>query len=502
MTSRLLSKTKYLNGLQCPKYLWMLTHQPEEVPEPDAATKYAFSQGHMVGRLAKKLYPTGVDIPTEHFMRNTWQTQELLHQRVPLFEAGILAEDIYARVDILNPVGEDEWDIVEVKSSTSAKDVHRHDISFQKHCCQKAGLKIRKCLLMYINNRYIKHGEIDPNSFFSIEDTTAAAEELSAGIQERINTMFAIVAGGECPNISIGRQCNDPYQCPVASCWDFLPEHNVLELYRGGHDSFDLLESGILAIADIPDSFPLTEKQEIQRSCVVGREPYVNKKEIQHFLTSLQYPLYYLDFETFGPAVPLFDGTRPYQAIPFQFSLHVVRDAASCPEHFSFLTQGVEDPRPELLFELKRVLGNPGSIVVYNQTFEDGVFQELAQAWPDHGEWIDNVRGRLVDLIMPFRSFYYYHPKQRGGMGLKQVLPALTGISYEGMEIHNGQDASIVFQQVTYSDADEEQRSKVRENLRRYCGLDTEGMLRIVGKLREVVGLRPERPFSQLNFDW
>ncbi len=502
MISRLLSKTKYLNGLQCPKYLWMLTHEPEKIPEPDAATKYAFSQGHMVGQLAKALYPAGVDIPTEHFMRNTWQTEELLHQRVPLFEAGILVEDIYARVDILNPVGDDEWDIIEVKSSTDAKEVHVHDICFQKHCCKKAGLKIRRCLLMHVNSHYVRCDEIDPSSFFRIQDATAAAEELRAGVQDRIDAMFATVAARECPNISIGRQCNDPYQCPVQSCWDFLPEHNVFELYRAGQNSFDLLESGILAIADIPDTFELTEKQQIQRNCVVNRQPYINKKEIRHFLTTLHYPLYYLDFETFAPVVPLFDGTRPYQAIPFQFSLHVARDDASCPEHFSFLAQGPEDPRPELLSQLQKVLGNGGSIVVYNQAFEDGVFRELAQALPDCREWIDNIRGRLVDLIVPFRSFYHYHPEQRGGMGLKQVLPALTGISYERMDINNGQDASIAFQQVAYGDADEEHKSKLREDLRLYCGLDTEGMLRIVGKLREAVGLRPERPSSQLNFDW
>jgi len=502
MTSRLLSKTRYLNGLQCPRYLWILAHHPEQIPEPDTATKYVFRQGHMVGQEAKKLYPTGIDIPTEHFMRNAWQTQELLLQRVPLFEAGILAEDIYARVDILSPVGDDEWDIIEVKSSTGVKDVHRHDISFQKHCCEKAGLKIRRCLLLYVNNGYVKQREVDPNGLFSIADITVAAQELSAGIQERIEAMFEVVAGGECPSIPIGRQCTEPYQCPVASCWDFLPEHNVLQLHEGGYGSFELLGRGILAIADIPDTYPLTKKQEIQRNCVVTYKPYVDRKNIRHFLTTLQYPLYYLDFETFGAAVPLFDGTRPYQAIPFQFSLHVARDDASRPEHCSFLAQGVEDPRPAVLSELERVLGNRGSIIVYNQAFEDGVFQELAQASPDHGEWIDNARSRLVDLILPFRSFYYYHPGQKGGTGLKQVLPALTGIGYEGMEIDNGQDASIAFQQITYGDADEESSNKVREDLRQYCRLDTEGMLRIVGKLREVVGARPKRAVSQLGFDW
>jgi len=203
-------------------------------------------------------------------------------------------------------------------------------------------------------------------------------------------------------------------------------------------------------------------------------------------LSSLQYPLYFFDFETISPAVPLFDGTKPYQKIPFQFSLHVVRTENDKPEHFSFLSEGAKDPRPELLSELKKVLGDKGSTVVYNQAFEKGILEALGIVFPDYSNWIEGVISRLVDLLIPFRNFDYYHPAQKGSASLKAVLPALTGISYMGMNIGNGEDASIAFLAVTFGDVSDEVRNKVREDLEEYCGLDTEGMIRIIDRLRGI----------------
>lgn len=486
MTSRLLSKSKYLNGLQCPKLLWLLFHEPEKIPEPDAATQYIFDQGHLVGDLVKKLFPDGINVPEEDFINNIKQTRELLQQRKTLFEAGILSGNIYARADILNPVNEDEWDIIEVKSSTSVKDVHLHDASFQRFCYQQSGFALRKCYLMYINTEYVKDGEIEPKYLFNIEDITEQVNDVSTGILDRIETMLEIITTDTCPDITIGKHCNDPYDCHLEECWGFLPEDNVFHLYRGRQKSFDLLEEGILSIKDIPNSFKLTNVQRLQKDCVQSGEPYTDREGIKRFLNTLRYPLYYLDFETFNPAVPVFNGTRPYQVIPFQFSLHTVIEPKSEQKHFSFLAEGIKDPRPRLLSELRKTLGNEGSIIVYNQAFEKGVLKELSKAFPEYSNWVESVCSRIVDLLSPFRSFYYYHPLQKGSASLKAVLPALTRKSYEGMDIYNGEDASIAFQTVTYGDVSEEVRSKVREELQKYCGLDTEGMIWIVDKLREI----------------
>ena len=311
-------------------------------------------------------------------MGNIATTRELLNQRKPLFEAGILADRIYSRVDILRPANGDQWDIIEVKSSTSVKKVNIHDVAFQRHCCESQGLPINHCYLAYINNQYTRDGEINPQELFKTDDITDLVEEISHGIHDRIDNMFEDIAREKCPEIGIGPHCRDPYECALAECWDFLPEHNIFNLYYGGKKCFELYSSNIFTVKEIPDSYKLNGKQCIQRDCEVSGQPHVDKGTIADFLSTLQYPLYYLDFETIGPAVPLFDGTRPYQAIPFQFSLHGVRDEKASPEHFSFLAGSSDDPRPAFLSELTKVMSDSGRIVVYNQGFEEGIITGLA----------------------------------------------------------------------------------------------------------------------------
>jgi len=487
MKQKILSKTKYLNGLQCPKYLWILFNEPEKIPEVDAATQYIFDQGHLVGELAKKLFPGGIDIHDEDFIANMKQTRELLQLRKPLFEAGISADSIYARADILNPAGENKWDIFEVKSSTKVKGVNIDDVSFQKLCYEKSGLKIRESFLIYINNKYVKNGDIDPAQLFSMEDISDRVDEASSGIQDRIDIMLDVITRTQCPDVTIGKHCSDPYDCPLQElCWNFLPENSVFNLYRGGKKSIELFQNGVLAIRDIPANCNLTGIQQIQRKCEMTGEPYINRQEIRNFMGTLKYPLYYLDFETFSPAVPMFDGTWPYQKIPFQFSLHIVEQDKAKPKHYSFLAEGTTDPRPGLLSELNKVLGDRGTVIVYNQSFEKNVLKELAYAFPEYQDWIEDVSSRIADLLIPFRSFHYYHPAQKGSASIKKVLPAITGKGYEGMEINDGENASIAFHAITYGDVPEEVRSKGREALEKYCGLDTEGMIWIIDKLTEL----------------
>ncbi|MAF85821.1 MAG: hypothetical protein CL875_05015, partial [Dehalococcoidales bacterium] len=227
MPLRLLSKSKYLNGIQCPRLIWIQINEPEKIPETDPVTQHIFDQGHLVGELAKKLFPEGIDIPTENFKRNISSTVDLLKERKPLFEAGILAGNLYSRVDILYPIGEEGWDIIEVKSSTSVKDVHISDVAYQRYCCNQSGLNIRKCCLALINNQYVKDGEIDPEGLFNIHDVTDQVEEASVGIQDRIDGILEVINQETCPEMIIGSHCRDPYPCSLTECWDPLPEHNI-----------------------------------------------------------------------------------------------------------------------------------------------------------------------------------------------------------------------------------------------------------------------------------
>ncbi len=479
----LITKSKYLIGLQCPKYLWIAVHNKNKIPEPDKQAQHTFDEGTKVGELATKLFPLGINLANLDFQNNINQTKQSLKQRKPIFEAGFLQANLFSRADILNPINENEWEIIEVKSGTKVKDINIDDVAFQKHVYEKCGLKITKCSLMHINNEYIRKSEINPNELFIIEDITQKVNENINLVPQKIKEMQEILEQ-DCPEITIHNNCNKPYDCPLTECWDFLPEHNVFSLYRIGKKSFELLENNIQEIADIPEDYKLNDKQNIQLKCAKTGKPNVNKDGIKHFLNTLNYPLYYLDFETFNTAVPLFDGTKPYQQVPFQFSLHVVQKDGKTVHH-EFLYDGSSDPRPEFLKKLMEVLGSKGSIVVYNQSFEIARLKELALAFPEYEKWVLAVVDRVVDLIIPFRNFSYYNPKQKGSASLKYVLPALTGKSYEGMEIADGGDASLSFFEIAYENG--ENKEKVRENLLKYCCLDTEAMVWIVNKLKELV---------------
>jgi Domain of unknown function(DUF2779). len=558
-----ISKSKYVAGLQCLKYLWYLVNDPGAIPPFDEATQFRFQQGHDVGNLAKSLFPGGIDIEygvdigaelarakeltnlagpafaadsanaaaKATYMAATANNNKsagspISHNtRLPLFEPAFTYKNSFARADILEPSGTDAWNIIEVKSAASIKDINKHDISLQKYCYEGAGLKIDKCYLMYLNRDFIKDGPVDPQRFFIKEDVTAEAEILEAGVEEKINLMLEAISNASCPEIIIGKNCYNPYDCPLKQvCWGHLPKNNVFELYRGKDTAFYFYQNGISAISEIKEISMLNDIQLMQYKTVREDCIFVDKVKIRQFLKKLQYPLYFLDFETFATAIPLFDGLKPYQNIPFQFSCHIMKSPDSEPENLYFLAEDdMADPRIGFLESLKKALGYDGkqgdgkygdgrqgdgkygdgkhddnkygsaaagSILVYYESFEKNILSELSKVFPEHAWWIENSINRIFDLYEPFGKFYYYNSEQKGSASLKNVLPALTGISYVDMEIKNGQEASLRYLNITLlkgeKEPDKAHVEKIRKDLLDYCGLDTGGMIYILRELYKI----------------
>lgn len=488
MLTAYISNSTFLQGLQCPKLLWSTHNAKHLFPKVDDATQSVFNQAKEVGGLAKRLFPNGIEIETDpaDFEGVIRLTREAVRSRRPMFEAAFSANGGFARADVLNPVGDDEWDIIEVKSTTKPKDVHISDLAFQKWVFTAAGVKIRRCVLCHVNSWFIRHGEIDPRHFFTRRDVTAEVDAVFDSIAEQVGTMKSTIDLAKCPQVPIGKQCHSPFMCPLhGDCRSFLPTRNVLELY---HDTkgrgFDLLQRGVLRLADIPADYPLSEKQAIQRAVAVSGQPHVKRTQIEKFLSTLKYPLHFLDFESFNTAIPIFDGTWLYQQIPFQFSLHLVREVGAKPEHRTFLAEGRNDPRPDFMRQLESAIEPVGSILVFNASFEKGRLKECAEALPQYRYLVEGVTGRMVDLLIPFRAFNYYHPDQCGSASMKSVLPALTGKDYSGLEIQEGNAAGREFLRVIFTDAAESERTRVRRALDLYCGQDTQGMVWILDALR------------------
>ncbi|MCF7859643.1 MAG: DUF2779 domain-containing protein [Candidatus Cloacimonetes bacterium] len=476
----LLTKSKYLNGLQCQRLLWFADRK--QLPEITLSDEHKFAQGHAFEEYVKKLYPDAVDLNGLDFKENFDKTKELVEQKKKIFEAGFMSNNLFVRSDLIIPSG-DGWDLYEIKSTTEIKPQHIPDLAFQKYVIEKAGLKINKCFVIFINKEYVKNGEIKPSELIKQEEVTEKVSMID-DIEKNSQIFITVIQKESPPEISICMQCNKPYECPLKKeCWSILPENNVLHL-TNWRVYWKLLDEGIQDLNDIPEGTKLTAKDGIIIESVKNDKPYCSKEQIKHFLSQLHYPLYHFDFETFDTAVPLFDKSKPYQKIPFQYSLHIEQEDGST-EHKEFLAGGSNDPRPALLEQMKSDLEGEGDIVVFNKSFEISVMKKLAEDFPDHDEWLQKAIGRVVDLADVFRNFYYYNPSQKGSYSIKKVLPAIAGKSYSELEINNGGDASMMY---FYSHIEHKLDNKkdIRQNLRKYCCLDTEGMILILSKLKEL----------------
>lgn len=437
-----------------------------------------------MGELARKLFPEGIRIEREEDpAKMNKKSLEALPARKPLFEAGFTYKNAYALADILVPVEEGAWDLIEVKSAVAVKEENYFDAAFQKYVYEGSGIKLRQCFLMHLNNQYVRRGEIELNELFIKDEITAGVDNLLPKMEEEIIKTISMIAGPE-PDIQIGKQCRD---CTLKDfCWQFLPEDHVFILKGKGEVAIDLMERGILKLKDIPEDYELSARHAIQVQSHKSQRAFIDKDSLRIFVSNLEYPLYFLDFETIGPAIPVYDLTRPYQDIPFQFSLHVVEKEGARPVHYSYLAPGDIDPRPEVMKRLVKLLGSSGSIIAYSADYEKKCIKAMVDIFPEHAGWFEETVNRFIDLLIPFRKFFYYHPAQEGSASMKEVLPALTGISYDGMEIGNGGAARFEYMRVTFEKGvSEEDRRRVRAALEKYCELDTRGMMEILQALKQ-----------------
>lgn len=444
---RWISKSKYLAGLQCPKLLWTHYNAKDLIPEPDASTQAVFDQGHEVGMLAQSLFPGGTEVPWDDgFGAALARSRELLAARRPIYEATFSAAGVFARADILNPVEDDLWDVIEVKSCTKVKDVHIPDLAVQRYCYEGAGLKVRRCHLMHVDNQYVRRGVVNAKGLFTADDVTDAVAANLPEVGDKVAEMRRVISSETCPVVAIGPHCDNPYPCPLKEqCW--------------------------------------VEKWKADAATTPSGELECDRDMLRGFLDGLVYPLYLLDFETIATAIPLFDECRPYQQVPFQFSMHVVDRLDTKPHHVSWLWDGQGDPRKTMFQALRREIGPIGSVMAYNKRFEEGCLAESAEAFPEHAAWADVLMPRMVDLADPVRSHAISHPSLGRKWSLKLVLPLLTDKGYDDLAIGDGNTASAEFLRVMFAETDPTERDKVRKNLEEYCGLDTYGMLEILRKL-------------------
>lgn len=488
----LLSKSTYIRGRQCPKALWLYKHRRDLMAPVDAGKQAIFDTGTRVGLLAQQLFPGGVDCTPGtpyDFAPAIEATQAAIArgERV-IYEAAFLHDGVLAALDILVRDG-DGWKAYEVKSTTSAKETHWTDAALQAHVIEGNGLRLADVCIVHLNNAYVRQGSLDVHQLFTITSVKVEVARERPAIPERIAALKQVLQQPEPPAVGIGPHCSAPFACDyLRHCWSHVPEQgSVFELVNARGKDWDLYARGIMLLKDIPPREHLSGNQRLQVEGAKDGHAHYDLPALRNWLSDLRYPLYHFDFETFMPAVPLFDATRPYQQLPFQYSIHVQQAPGAAPEHREFLTDGSGDPREALTRSLLRDLGEVGDVLAYNATFEKQRLQELARDLAHHAPALHRILARVKDLHTPFKAGWCVVPAMNGRTTIKLVLPALVpDLNYKDLTVQEGGTASLLFAQLvagTYP-GDVEQ---LRTDLLTYCGLDTFAMVKVLEVLEQVV---------------
>ena len=487
-----LSKSLYMDGLRCPRLLFLKINRADLAEPLDPQTQYLFETGHRVEEYARQAFPGGTLIGHGHtgpFAGFLAETEEVLRSDAPfIYEAAFATNCMHCRTDILNRMSEGRWGLAEIKMCTRVKPELVDDIAFQVCCMRAAGHTVDRAHLLHIYKEYVRHGEIEPTKLFASVDLTKDVNERSINVPSKVNSLIELVQEPVPPQATIGTRCKNPGKCPFYQyCHGNIPEGSVYELPYGAGLIPALLAKGITRLADIPSTIPLSERQSaLVRSARLGR-PVINVGVIKRFLQQLKYPVYFLDFETINSCIPPYNNSSPYERLPFQFSLHVQQTKGGPLNHFEFLAESTSDPRQRICEELIGLLGTSGSIAAWNASFEKGALTILAERFPEHAGRVSSLLGRFVDLMIPFKSGAYTDYRCQGSASIKKVLPVLVpGLSYENLAIGKGEEAALLFQKFVDGQMTNVEFAAIQNALLSYCCLDTQACVQILDVLHKL----------------
>jgi hypothetical protein len=491
MASHLLSKSSYIKGLQCEKHLYLYKYHYKEMDELSEMQKAIFKRGTNVGELAQQLYPGGEraaqgDPPD--YDKALMKTNDLINNGAKvIYEAALMFDQVLSIADIAVREN-DNWKIYEVKSSTSISETYLNDAALQYYVISNIGIKVKDFSIIYINNQYVRKGKLNLDELFITESVLDMILELQDSVKENVARFKKVLVKKQIPDIDIGEHCYKPYICGFYNyCRKHIPENSVFD-FSGMHLSkkYELYREGIISFDDVPKDYSPNKNNLLQLDVYKSGKPVIDKNAIKNFLSDLNYPLYFMDFETFQPAVPLFDNSKPYQQIPFQYSVFLKKNKNDNAEHFEFLAEPGIDPRKKFIENLLKITKGKGDVIVYNKAFEITRLEEIARDFPEYADEIEKLIARIKDLMIPFQKKYYYAPEMKGSYSIKAVLPALVlELSYDKLEINDGGLASIAYESLQ-TETDLMFIAEIKQQLLEYCKLDTFGMVKLLEKLESI----------------
>lgn len=489
-----LSKSDYLMYLRHPAWLWLKKHDKEKLPPFDANTQAILEAGHAFEQYAEALFPNGQRVGFDDFSQYRTmpaRTKALLDEgATTLFQARFEHGQLTCIVDVLERVDGNMFDLYEIKSSTGVKDEHLDDLAFQLLVLEGAGMVVRNVGVIYVNSEYVRDGEIDPQGITARDDVTEQVRGRLAATAANVEQALAVLGSNTMPDISPRhahqRALKDWLEIFRALRLDTDP-FSIYELAPPDRDLLGELEDlGYGLVRDIPAAYAFQNgKHRRYVELVQLGKPVIQAERIKAFLDAFEYPLYFFDYETLSGVVPPFDGLRPYQQLPMQYSLHILREPGGELEHREFLHRDGTHPGQALIAKLQADIGESGSVITWNASFEKRCNEDLGKLFPEFAAFMQALNGRLVDLMVPFSRWWYEDYRFRGSASIKKVLPVLVPeLSYKGMPIADGATAQRTWMEVVLDGKNPGQKEQILTDLLRYCELDTLAMVRIYEVLR------------------
>lgn len=496
-----ISKTTFLEYLYCPKNTWLKLHKPELLStfKLSAFELQLVEQGNEVEAFARNLFP-GAALVVASDDDACEETTRLMSYRVPaIFQATFVVDGFKAKLDVLAwDEQKQSWSIFEVKGTNSLKeDVkvrdHVEDITFQASVLRRAGISISRYSIIHLNKEYVRFGDIDIHKLFAIEDVTEKVKTKLPEIEGLMDQAKKDLSRSEEPKGG----CECYYESRRNHCTTFeyshphIPDYGVHDLVRIGLSKKKLVlmvDNEWYRLEDIPDDFQLSDNQRNQIRAYKTKRPELNLDAIQDEIEKLKFPLYFLDYETYAPAIPMFDGFHSYQRIPFQFSLHILPEPNGELEQVEFLQTICDDPSEEVARLLEKHIEPSGTVLVWYQTFEKGVHTEIAERNPALKPLMERINGQVYDLMDLFAKQHYVHPDFRGSVSIKKVLPALVPeLTYKDLEIQEGTKASEAWWGMVGPGKSDTEKKEIEVALKAYCGRDTYAMYAIWKHLHDLV---------------
>jgi hypothetical protein len=468
-----LTKTDFIAYLDAPMHLWAIKHNKLTEQEIDVFLQHLFEQGYEVEEYAEKYI------------------QEVLVKQYNPKESEVVfqptAEDgpFQARADVLLfNTQKSKWDIYEIKSTNDISKQHKYDATFQYLVFNK-NYDIGDVYILHLNKEYNRKGDLNLNELFKATNVNEEVEKLKDEVHQLRYEALEVM---QLEDPSDVQTCIKPKDCPCLKlCHKNDPEYSIYDIsgFSGSPKKVRELESmGVKSIYDVPKTFNLAPTYRRQVDVAQSGEVYIDKDYIQNDLDGIEYPIYFIDYESYNPAIPVYDGYKPYDQMPFQWSLHIQKQKGGEFEHYEFIETEAIDPIPNFLKSLQEVVDDTGSIVVWNKSFEGKQNERMGEIHPEYKEFCEDMNNRLYDLMDIFQKGCYTDPSCKGSYSIKKILPALIPeLSYKDMDIGDGATAMTSWYELVYGDGDK----AIKDNLLKYCELDTWAMVKIYEELVKII---------------